>query len=73
MKQQRLTILLITAFLLGNYRGQIALWKTGIHEPLEVFPYPVSSLPVPDQNALNRGIYLEDEQALHAILEDYLS
>lgn len=73
MNQRKLAIIIMLSFLLGCHRGYIALWKEGHPEPVEVFPYKVTSLPPADQQALTEGIEIHDEQQLHSILEDFLS
>ena len=64
---------LIFSFLIGNYKGYIALWTNQNTEPAYISPYSVASLPEEDQKAVNSGIYIENESELRRILEDYLS
>ena len=64
---------LILAFLIGNYKGYIALWRTSEEKPLKVFPYCVTSLPRTDQQRINAGIHVETEDDLLHLLEDFLS
>ena len=64
---------LIFTFLLGIKDGSVALWKLPQQEPVAVFPYHAQMLPEQDRRALEAGIYIEDEQALHSLLEDYFS
>ena len=64
---------LLTAFLLGNHSGFIALWKDPHSQPIAVFPYRVESLPTTDQVKLNQGIPVDTEQELQSLLEDFLS
>ena len=74
MKIQRfLTNLVIFGFILGIHEGRIALWKDNDPEPYKVFPYYASMLPRKDRNALKKGIYLENEDQLRQLVEDYLS
>ena len=75
MKRNRLYgyLTLVAAFLIGNYRGYIALWTNEEEDPAKVFPYSVSSLPPADQALVNEGIRLETEADLLKLLEDYLS
>ena len=67
------SFLLLLSFFLGNYGGKVALWRAGIAEPVQVFPYSVASLPPADQNNLNNRIEIKTEQELMRLLEDYLS
>lgn len=73
IKQKCMVFLLLVGFIVGSHRGYIALWRTDRTSPIKVFPYPVSSLPLCDQQALNRGIRIEDGTELAQLLEDFLS
>ena len=74
MKKWRwMSYALTLGFLLGVKNGYIALWKDGCTEPVRVFPYRAQSLPLRDQQALEQGIRVEDEESLVGLLEDYLS
>ena len=76
MKQLKSNIsifLLAVTFLLGSYKGYLALWADGDPEPKQVFPCPISSLPASDQEALEKGIYVGTKDGLSRYLEDYLS
>lgn len=60
-------------FLLGVKGDYLALWENDDPEPVEIFySCQVSRLPPADQILLHRGIKAEDQQALTAVLEDYL-
>lgn len=69
--QQYLTLIFL--FILGNHNGYIALWKTTDPQPVQIFPYSVSTLPPADQQALEKGIPIASIEQLHRLLEDYLS
>lgn len=73
MRYRQIYLALVFTFLIGNYKGFIALWKDPAGDPAIVFPYSVSSLPPRDQQLVNKGIYLESEGQLNRLLEDYLS
>ena len=73
MRYRQIYLALVFTFLIGNYKGFIALWKDPAGDPAIVFPYSVSSLPPQDQQLVNKGIYLESEGQLNRLLEDYLS
>jgi hypothetical protein len=73
MKYFPIYLTLFFAFLLGSHEGFVALWVTPGSEPVRVFPYAVSSLPPADQQRLLKGISIESEADLIALLEDYLS
>ncbi len=72
-KTRRIFSAVLLGFLLGIHDGRIALWKDGVSQPLRVFPYRAEMLPLSDQQALEKGIALEDESDLVQLLEDYLS
>ena len=73
MQYRQFYLALLLAFLIGNHKGFIALWRDGAGDPAIVFPYSVSSLPPQDQQLINKGIYLKHEEELNRLLEDYLS
>lgn len=64
---------LVGAFLIGNYKGYIALWTNESEKPVRIFPYSVASLPPADQEKVNAGIRVKSESDLRQLLEDYLS
>lgn len=70
---KHLYLTLIAAFLLGSHNGFVALWKDSTAEPAVVFPYRIESLPLQDQQRLNQGILVDNEEALASLLEDFLS
>ena len=63
----------IMSILLGIHDGKIALWYQDDPEPVRVFPYAASSLPLADQESLRHGIRIESKEALDKLLADYLS
>lgn len=65
--------ILCLGYLLGVYRGQIALWKDPDPTPIRVFPYSVSMLPEEEQQTLKKGIHADSIIELTRQLEDYLS
>ena len=65
--------ILCLGYLLGVYRGQIALWKEPDPKPIHIFPYSVSMLPQEDREALEKGIQADTITELTRRLEDYLS
>ncbi len=65
--------ILCLGYLLGVYRGQIALWKEPDPTPIRVFPYSVSMLPKDAQAILEKGIQADTVTQLTRQLEDYLS
>ena len=73
MKLRYLPALLALMFLLGNYKGYLALWKEDSPDPFQIFPLQISSLPEADQAALETGIPARSETELSSLLEDFLS
>ena len=65
--------ILCLGYLLGVYRGQIALWKDPDPTPMRIFPYSISMLPEEDQQTLKKGIHADSIIELTRKLEDYLS
>ena len=73
MKKKLLTAMLLFGFVLGSFKGYIALWKDGDPDPFQIFPCPVEALPEADRHTLEQGIRARSEQELNRLLEDYLS
>ena len=74
--RNKLHIIYYTAalfFLLGIKDGYVALWKDNSVIPLEVFPYKAQLLPPQERNALEKGILINTQEELMALLENYLS
>lgn len=72
-RRHNIYCILCLGYLLGIYRGQIALWKEPDPEPIRVFPYYASMLPAEDQRALEKGVRADSVVELTRRLEDYLS
>ena len=72
-KRWQIYFSLFLLFILGCKDGCVALWTDASPEPVQVFPYRVSSLPEADRQALEKGIRTDDPEALAHLLEDYLS
>lgn len=64
---------LIFLIILGSYNGYVALFQQGRAEPVQIFPYSVTSLPPADQALLDQGIVIGSLEQLQMLLEDYLS
>ena len=76
MKRNTQSILaagLALVYLLGSYKGYLALWADGNPDPKQIFPCPINSLPQEDREALERGIYIGNSESLSRYLEDFLS
>jgi len=64
---------LLLSLLLGCHKGYVALFQAGSSEPMQIFPYPVTSLPQADQLALSQGIPIQNQTELARLMEDFLS
>ena len=73
MKRFPLCLLLAFLWILGSYKGRVALWKDGKPDPVQVFPYRVENFPPRDRKALEEGIRINTDRELIQLLEDYLS
>ena len=61
------------SFLVGSFKGYLALWENGKPEPVQIFPCAVDTLPEEDQILLAEGIPARSRLELYEILETYLS
>lgn len=71
-REHAAALLLCAGFLLGIHEGRLAVWRDDDPEPLHRFYVRAEELPPADQILLRRGLRAEDEQALYALLDDYL-
>ncbi|MBR5390065.1 MAG: hypothetical protein IK141_02045 [Clostridia bacterium] len=55
----------------GIYEGHVAVFSVGSQTPDQILDTAVASLPYADREALRRGIFVTDREALAALLEDY--
>lgn len=65
-------ILLCLGFLMGIYRGRIALWWGNESTPSYILPVPVFILSQEDRNALSEGIRFDSMEELKTLLDEYL-
>lgn len=56
---------------LGDFKGQLALFEAGNTEPVSVFDTYVSSLPPLDRQKLSKGIEVNNKEDLWALLQDF--
>ena len=73
MTHRILTLVLALGFILGSFRGYVALFDEGSPEPRQVYPYQIAVLPPVDQAALEKGIPVRNDKQLQHLLEDLLS
>ena len=60
-------------YMLGEYQGKIASYRTGSTEPMEVFDIYLDSLPAVNRQELLHGIPAQTVQELQRLIEDYTS
>ena len=60
-------------YLLREYNGKIAVFKTGEDKPVKITSTQVASLPKQDAKKLKEGISAATRQELEKALEDYCS
>ena len=68
-----ITLMMLTALILGVFRGRLALWNNTAPLPARIYPCYISMLPMVDQQKLEYGIPIENGSKLHRLLQDYLS
>ena len=72
-KHALITTVLLFGFILGIHKGNVALWKDGMKEPIKVFPYQASQLPQADQQRLQQGVHVDSISQLRKLIQDYFS
>ena len=65
--------MILLGFLLGCYKGRLAVWKDDDPQPYRVYPCPVYLLPKAERNALQRGIRIDNMDDLSRFLENFLA
>ena len=60
-------------YVLKDYDGRLAVFKSGLDKPEMVFDVFVKNLPQYDQTALQKGIAAKDIEELNRLIEDYIS
>ena len=60
------------AYIIGIYKGYVAVYKYGNDKPFKVTNVPVSSLTQGDVVILEKGIRVADDDELNKRLEDYV-
>lgn len=60
-------------YILGEWEGRLAVYRTGEAEPDSVLDVYLGLLPPADAQALRDGIPVEDETELDRRLEDFMS
>ena len=70
---QQLCFILVFSYLLGISDGYISLWIDDQPKPVYISSYKAENLPRADQQALEKGIHIQNKEELLRLLEDYLS
>ena len=60
-------------YILGEWEGRLAVYRTGESEPDSVLDVYLGLLPPADAQALREGIPVEDQTELDRRLEDFMS
>lgn len=71
-KGKQTAMWLCLGYLLGIHNGYLTLWRGDDPEPVHSFYVRAEDLPPADQVLLRRGIRIENDRQLYAVLEDYL-
>lgn len=61
------------SYLIKEYNGNIAVFKTGEDTPDQIYEVPVETLPAADIQNLQSGIQVYNEQQLQTLIEDLTS
>ncbi len=64
--------IMLFGFLLGIYKGNLALWQDQDPIPYKILPYPAAMLSQEARQALQGGIPIESLEDLQSLLEKYL-
>ena len=60
-------------FVLGEYDGRVAAFRTGCSTPIQITDTAVASLPAQEAEMLRKGIPAATEEDLQRLIEDYCS
>lgn len=60
-------------YVIKEYNGNIAVYKTGEPQPIDIYEYPVETLPEEDVKNLEAGIQVKDDAQLERLIEDLTS
>ena len=56
-------------FVIKEYDGNIAVYKTGESLPVDIYEFPVETLPEEEVRNLEAGIQVKDEKQLEQLIE----
>lgn len=60
-------------FILGEYDGRVAAFRSGCETPIQITDTAVASLPEEEAQMLRKGIPAATEEDLQRLIEDYCS
>ncbi len=60
-------------YVIREYNGNIAVYKSGETAPSDIYEVPVETLPEEDVKSLESGIQVRDEAELRRLIEDLTS
>lgn len=63
----------IYEYVIKEYNGNIAVYKSGETRPRDIYEVPVETLPTEDVKNLESGIPVKDEKELKQLIEDLTS
>ncbi len=58
-------------YTIGDWQGQVAVFEGDDHYPKQVLDVHTGTLPIAEQQQIQAGIPVEDEEQLWALIEDY--
>ncbi len=62
-----------SGYILGEYNGKIALYRSGSNEPYKKLDFKVDMLTEYDKQMVINGIHLDTEEELNRLIEDLTS
>ncbi len=62
-----------SGYVLGEYNGKIALYRSGSNEPYKKLDFKVDMLTEYDKQMVINGIYTDTEEELNRLIEDLTS
>lgn len=66
------SLFILLGFLLGIQGGRVAIWRNDDPQPIRVFPWSTALLPAPIRQALENGIYVEDDSDIGKLIDEML-
>lgn len=73
MKRKQFIAAMFLCWYLGVHGGNLAIWRDGKPEPVQVLPYDVSIYPEEDRSKLLEGVPFSSQEELSRLLEDFAS